>query len=1187
MAAALLASVPVLDMRAVGPVLSACARCLRWQMALSLLLGLPLEVAPGPIAYNSVASACERASEWQHALALIQAMAANGLEMDAFSFCAGICACSKGQQWPEVFHLLRRMADTSVATSPVLCGAAVNACAKAARWDGALYLLAEMVKQSVERSTVAFSAAISACERSGLWAVALGLVSEMRQTQVPLDTIACSSAISACEKAQEWSFALATLAQMQCWDIEVDAVSLSAAISACEKSAKWDIALHLLGLWPVLGLQTSNVAFAATISACEKATQWTAAGNLLQRLLASRAEVDAFSCSATMAACSRAREWQAALQILDGMDHWKVTKDAVCYTAAISACASSSQWQAALTLLELMRLDVTAEQFAYSAALSACEAVGNWQQAVSLLWKMRQEELAPDGMHLGSAVATTFHSLGRAAAAELLKAFRRELPSSQISQISSAAAGVAHMVLKESPGLVVLNKPAGVLTEDLLAALGRHGRVTTISRLDAPTSGVLPVAIGAKNEPAVIWFKSQFAGRLAKKEYLCLCHGRHGRGLVGDCVSSPLRQVPGEPRTEISREGREAVTYYEMLAEYLPCENASLPEERLFLIRARPQTGRMHQIRVHMASIGLPIVGDRQYGRLPPSWCSRLFLHCHRLELMDWHEQELHVEAPLPADLQDLANELSKRQPEAQAQRVPQQVKRKRKVKLKKRVQLEEDPPEPDTEDPSQQNSSADKDSSPTLGRDKSRALAVTEGDVTVIAGSDQALNKRLEVARAKLESSRDHSFMRKVEHFLRIVLGRDGEDPDEETSQGDLRWLLFEAIAACLIAVNSVLMGFEVQYTSSSSEPSPVFLAGSIFFGVWFIVEVAIRFQANGFYTFFTSEDRWWNICDLFLVGVSVLDVILLLVGFASTALSSIRVLKMIRVVRLFRVFRFFRQLATLALMVADSVKQLLWALLMFLLIMYVFAITLTSSCTDWIKIHIDFSDPDWKQKLKNSDSEELRQVHRFFGDIPRSVYTLFQTTLGGISWYEVTDALLSVDIISFCLMFAYIIFTILALLNVFTGVFVDNAVQNSKKQRQIQIEETLEKKRMGLDQIIEFFVATDLNGDGTISLAEIQHLLQDPVMNAYFDIIGFRPGDAQMLADLLDRDGSGGITLSEFINGCERMKGQAKGIDVHLLLTECIQIHEKVDRLAADFHGVPYDCLQGKRRKTLTVVG
>ena len=63
--------------------------------------------------------------------------------------------------------------------------------------------------------------------------------------------------------------------------------------------------------------------------------------------------------------------------------------------------------------------------------------------------------------------------------------------------------------------------------------------------------------------------------------------------------------------------------------------------------------------------------------------------------------------------------------------------------------------------------------------------------------------------------------------------------------------------------------------------------------------------------------------------------DVILLLVGFASTALSSIRVLKMIRVVRLFRVFRFFRQLATLALMVADSVKQLLWALLMFLLIM------------------------------------------------------------------------------------------------------------------------------------------------------------------------------------------------------------------------------------------------------------
>jgi len=455
----------------------------------------------------------------------------------------------------------------------------------------------------------------------------------------------------------------------------------------------------------------------------------------------------------------------------------------------------------------------------------------------------------------------------------------------------------------------------------------------------------------------------------------------------------------------------------------------------------------------------------------------------------------------------------------------------------------------------------------------KSRFTHLVKADAHVDGISDDfSINKRLEHARAKLESSRNNSAMRRVEQLLKMAMGRDEDSEDDRSGNSELRWLMFEATAAALIAVNSVLLGLEVQYTSSNLQPNLSFMLGSVLFGVWFIFEVFVRMYHAGPVQFFMNDSRWWNICDLFLMGVSVLDICLLLLGGASTSLSSLKILKMIRVVRLFRVFRFFQQLATLALMVAESVKQLLWALSMFVLIMYIFAITLTSSCTDWLKSQVDFSKPDWEWDLANTSQPGVKEVHHFFGSLPRSGYTLIQTTLGGISWHEVTDALLHVDAISFCLMFAYLVFTILALLNVFTGVFVDNAVQNSKKQRQIQIEETLEKKRMGLDQIIEFFVATDLDGDGTISLHEIHALLQDPVMNAYFDIIGFRPGDAQMLADLLDRDGSGAITLNEFINGCERMKGQAKGIDVHLLLLKCHHIYEKLDRLDALARGTPF---------------
>ncbi|CAE7764128.1 Scn8a [Symbiodinium sp. CCMP2592] len=472
--------------------------------------------------------------------------------------------------------------------------------------------------------------------------------------------------------------------------------------------------------------------------------------------------------------------------------------------------------------------------------------------------------------------------------------------------------------------------------------------------------------------------------------------------------------------------------------------------------------------------------------------------------------------------------------------------------------------------------------------REKSRAM--TSGDEDAVMAvltahhhNGVGLERRMEVAKAKLESFKESSTLRKIEEFLKVALGRTSkeEDSTEKSRSGsafEVRWLLFEAVAAFMIFANSILLGWEVQFMSSNLQISTLLTTFSIVFALWFILEVLVRLRVIGAGPFFCNDDHLWNICDLCLVGVSIVELILLFAGNAKTPFSTIKAVKILRVVRLFRVFRFFRQLSTLALMVADSVKQLLWALVMFLLIMYVFAITLTSSCTDWLKEQVNYNLPDWEQRIMaGSHGEGIKHVHHFFGNVPRSVYTLFQTTLGGISWHEVTDSLAQVDVLSFCLMFAYIIFTILALMNVFTGVFVDNAVQNSKKQRKIQIEETIDRKRTSLDQIIEFFVATDLNGDGAISLDEIQLLLQDPVMSAYFDMIGFRPGDASLLAELLDRDGSGDISLQEFIAGCERMKGEAKGIDVHMLLLECSVLNEKLDVLHENLTGQRFSGVRG----------
>eukprot|EP00434_Breviolum_minutum_P011040 symbB.v1.2.009741.t1/scaffold626.1/size179291/3 len=88
---------------------------------------------------------------------------------------------------------------------------------------------------------------------------------------------------------------------------------------------------------------------------------------------------------------------------------------------------------------------------------------------------------------------------------------------------------------------------------------------------------------------------------------------------------------------------------------------------------------------------------------------------------------------------------------------------------------------------------------------------------------------------------------------------------------------------------------------------------------------------------------------------------------------------------------------------MVADSVRQLLWALVMFMLIMYVWAVTLTDASVDWIKTYVNVSDANVEEQIEKS-STEVQKVHLYFGNLSRGIYTLFQVSLGGISWREVT---------------------------------------------------------------------------------------------------------------------------------------------------------------------------------------
>ncbi|MFL6416270.1 MAG: RluA family pseudouridine synthase [Bryobacteraceae bacterium] len=216
-------------------------------------------------------------------------------------------------------------------------------------------------------------------------------------------------------------------------------------------------------------------------------------------------------------------------------------------------------------------------------------------------------------------------------------------------------------ILYEDRDVVVVNKPAGMVVHagaghhagTLVNALLHHFstlssvngdlRPGIVHRLDKETSGVLAVA---RTDFAHQALAAQFQSRQVEKIYLAFAHGQIKR--ESGTITAPITRDPVR-RTRMTAKlgsGRSAYTEYHVLEQFPPGA----------FLRVRIGTGRTHQIRVHLASIGHPILGDRLYGAparvpgLPP--VGRFFLHAHRLRFTSPSTGEpITVESPLPEDL--------------------------------------------------------------------------------------------------------------------------------------------------------------------------------------------------------------------------------------------------------------------------------------------------------------------------------------------------------------------------------------------------------------------------------------------------------------------------------------------------------------------------------------------------------
>eukprot|EP00927_Polykrikos_kofoidii_P071473 TRINITY_DN67734_c0_g1_i1.p1 TRINITY_DN67734_c0_g1~~TRINITY_DN67734_c0_g1_i1.p1 ORF type:complete len:776 (-),score=136.44 TRINITY_DN67734_c0_g1_i1:106-2433(-) len=371
----------------------------------------------------------------------------------------------------------------------------------------------------------------------------------------------------------------------------------------------------------------------------------------------------------------------------------------------------------------------------------------------------------------------------------------------------------------------------------------------------------------------------------------------------------------------------------------------------------------------------------------------------------------------------------------------------------------------------------------------------------------------------------------------------------------------VFDCFSCILIVVGTVHSGVDTEFRARHWNTKNV-IHEWIFMGTLFgfTIELFIRVLAYRTEFFTMPDDRAWNIFDLIMVVCGFADL------FASKLSHSIRVVKVLRMVRLVRCLRLgravrftltFRQILY---SLKSSVSTLAWVIAMVFLILYCLAVAFTEGATDILQ-----------QASRGAPVEStsvhavaLKEIQEYYSSLFASLYTLYKAMAGGQSWGEVLDPLRELSPFYASVFVAYITITFFGVLNVVAAIFVDSALQSQQHYKDLLIQDKQSKKALYSDHLRTVFESIDADGSGRVTGAEMEYFLGDSDLRMYLESIDIFPNDARALFRLLDCDASGEVSIEEFLEGCLRLKGEAKSFDIHILTHNVLILVSKVDELS-----------------------
>mmetsp|Transcript_44581 Transcript_44581/g.118334 ORF Transcript_44581/g.118334 Transcript_44581/m.118334 type:complete len:682 (-) Transcript_44581:31-2076(-) len=378
-----------------------------------------------------------------------------------------------------------------------------------------------------------------------------------------------------------------------------------------------------------------------------------------------------------------------------------------------------------------------------------------------------------------------------------------------------------------------------------------------------------------------------------------------------------------------------------------------------------------------------------------------------------------------------------------------------------------------------------------------------------------------------------------------------------------------FRGFMVSVIILNAAYIGFVMDVTlqaalddsASSLSPTdndigawkrmirvehPWVLGAELFFTTTFVLEICLRILAlEG--EFFVGEEAGWNVFDFVLTMSTVAE--LGLVGM-RVDLSFMRVIRITGIVRSFRVFSFLRMvplmrsLRLMTLAIVKSIVPFVWAVLILLEVIFVFGVVIAHGVVE----HIVFGE--------GGLSEDVRT---YLGSISMTMLSLFMSISGGVDWWTIGNILLNISTGYLFLFLFFILFTVLAVLNIITGIFVKEAQEMASKDHNVQLQQELEENRQLLTSLKEIFHRMDEHNTGCVSLFDFERTMEHEDVRLRFAQVGLDIQDTTSFFKILDQDDSEELSIEEFVMGCMRFRGNPSNINMECALLETKQLLAK----------------------------